>query len=299
MQWQSSGGEVTMDKLKELIARITDCLAKGGLFNMEVMEAGKVRDLLIDCRQALATLEQPDTLAEAEWWAAAWNGGMGLCPESVNCSSCDEPRKRILALRAVRPVTGNAPRSALERAREVWSRAVEKRGDPRNKGKTLAIFAVEEFTAELARCEAEVRARTALEEAMTENTFGMLSDLVSKVSCKPGWEFELVNEDGALHLVITVPGRDSYRPENPLTVRHFFPVPTTTYNAKTWRRWIFEMCRRLENHELGEWFQIGGARPFAPLHGPGEDPYTVHEFRDELDAQIVQDGSVSPLVKTH
>ena len=36
-----------------LVQRITDCLAKGGLFNMEVMEAGKVRDLLIDCRAAL------------------------------------------------------------------------------------------------------------------------------------------------------------------------------------------------------------------------------------------------------
>jgi len=38
----------------ELVARITDCLAKGGLFNMEVTEAGKVTDLLIDCRRALS-----------------------------------------------------------------------------------------------------------------------------------------------------------------------------------------------------------------------------------------------------
>jgi len=39
---------------KELVARITDCLTKGGLFNMEMMEAGKVTDLLIDCRAALS-----------------------------------------------------------------------------------------------------------------------------------------------------------------------------------------------------------------------------------------------------
>lgn len=45
-------------KLRELQARITDCLAKGGLFNMEVMEAGKVTDLLIDCRHALEELEK-------------------------------------------------------------------------------------------------------------------------------------------------------------------------------------------------------------------------------------------------
>lgn len=117
--------------------------------------------------------------------------------------------------------------------------------------------------------------------------------LVDKATCKQGWEFRLQAEDGALRLVITVPGRDSYPPHRPLTVAHFFPVPTATYNEKTWRRWIFEMCRRVENHELGEWFKIDGERPFAPLHGPGEDPYTIHEFREEVDARTVQDGSVA------
>ena len=33
-------------------------------------------------------------------------------------------------------------------------------------------------------------------------------------------------------------------------------------------------------------------RPFAPCHGPGEDPYTVHEYRPEVDAFTTQDGSV-------
>ena len=122
-------------------------------------------------------------------------------------------------------------------------------------------------------------------------TFDTLRALVSRVSCKPGWSFRLVDEDGALRLVITVPGRDSYNESHPLTVAHFFPVPIATYNEKSWQRWMFEMCRRLENHELGEWFKIGDARPFAPLHGPGEDPYTVHEFRSETDARVLQDGS--------
>jgi hypothetical protein len=126
------------------------------------------------------------------------------------------------------------------------------------------------------------------------NTFNVLAVLSARVKCKPGWEFELATEEGALLLVITVPGRDSYPPHRPLTVKHFFPVPTTTYNEKSWQRWIFEMCRRLENHELGEWFMVNGKRPFAPMHGPGEDPYTVHEFRDEIDARILQDGSVAP-----
>lgn len=124
------------------------------------------------------------------------------------------------------------------------------------------------------------------------NTFLLLAELIEKARCKPGWFFALADEEGAKRLVITVPGHDSYNPENPLTVSHFFTVPIATYNEKTWRRWIFEMCRRVENHELGEWFRIGDVRPFAPCHGPGEDPYTVHEFRSEVDAQTVQDGTV-------
>lgn len=130
---------------------------------------------------------------------------------------------------------------------------------------------------------------------MAENTLAILSGLVAKVHCKPGWAFALMDEDGAMRLVITVPGTDSYNPEVRLTVRHYFPVPTTTFNEKSWCRWLFEMCRRLENHELGEWFRVDGGRPFAPLHGPGEDPYTVHEFRSESDARILQDGSVTDL----
>jgi hypothetical protein len=128
---------------------------------------------------------------------------------------------------------------------------------------------------------------------MAENTFDILSSLVSKLSCKPGWSFRLLEEDGALRLVIFVPGRDSYNPERSLAVNHFFPVPIATYNEKSWCRWLFEMCRRLENHELGEWFKVGNTRPFAPLHGPGEDPYTVHEYRSEIDARVLQDGSVT------
>jgi hypothetical protein len=128
---------------------------------------------------------------------------------------------------------------------------------------------------------------------MASNTFDVLSALVAKLRCKPGWRFQLIDEDGALRLAVTVPGVDTYSPGQELTVRHFFPVPVTTFNEKSWCRWLFEQCRRLENHELGEWFRIGEARPFAPLHGPGEDPYTVHEYRNEADARVLQNGSVT------
>jgi hypothetical protein len=66
-----------------------------------------------------------------------------------------------------------------------------------------------------------------------KDTFDILRALVAKATCKPGWRFSLHDEDGALRLVIFVPGHDSYNPDNPLNVNHFFPVPTATYNKKT------------------------------------------------------------------
>ena len=125
------------------------------------------------------------------------------------------------------------------------------------------------------------------------DTFDILRKLVDEVECKPGWVFDIVEEDGALRLRITdTQCIDAFNPGKPMPLSHFFPVPTATYNEKSWRRFIFECCRGVENHELGEWFRIGDERPFAPLHGPGENPYVVHEFRPESDAFITQNGSM-------
>lgn len=131
------------------------------------------------------------------------------------------------------------------------------------------------------------------------NTYGILIEQVEKVKCMPGWKFSIVEKGpGILRLVIQIQGVDSFEPKRPLAVRHFLPVPHTTYNANSWRRWIFEQCRRVMNHELGEWLRFSDegsgpdVRPFLPLHGPGEDPYTVHEFRPEADALTTQDGSI-------
>lgn len=129
---------------------------------------------------------------------------------------------------------------------------------------------------------------------MAENTHDVLRKLVSQARCKLNWSFRLQDEDGALRLVIRVSGFDSAHPDErvPRTIDHYFPVPTATYNEKSWRRWMFEACRGVENHELGEWFRIGSEWPFAPLHGPGENPYLVHEYRPIEDALTTQDGSM-------
>lgn len=129
---------------------------------------------------------------------------------------------------------------------------------------------------------------------MAENTIDLLNKIVLETKCKPGWTFFLMGPADARVLIIQIAGRNNYDHSKPFTVNHPHPVPMTTYNEKTWRRWIFEQCRRTMNHELGESLRFGEAevRPFAPLHGPGEDPYTVHEIRSEQDALTTQDGSL-------
>lgn len=131
---------------------------------------------------------------------------------------------------------------------------------------------------------------------MSEDTFNILSRVVGQTRCKPGWYFDLKSEDGALRLVITIVGVNNYDHTQKYTVSHWHPVPITTYNEKSWRRWIFDQCIRTMNHEIGESLRFiedgTEVRPFAPMHGPGEDPYTVHEWRPESDALTIQDGSL-------
>lgn len=125
------------------------------------------------------------------------------------------------------------------------------------------------------------------------DTFDILEKIVDETRCKPGWSFFLRGGDFK-ELIIQIAGTNNYDPSKKFTVNHCHPVPHTTYNEKSWRRWIFEQCIRTMNHEIGESLRFGTdeVRPFAPMHGPGEDPYTVHEWRSEADALTIQDGSM-------
>jgi hypothetical protein len=127
------------------------------------------------------------------------------------------------------------------------------------------------------------------------DTYELLAAIVAETRCKPGWSFRLIDEDGVKRLVIQITGVDNYDPRRQRTVNHMQPVPAgVTYNGNSWRRWMLEQCLRVMNHEIGESLRFGPEerRPFAPMHGPGEDPYTIHEIRSEIDALTTQDGSV-------
>lgn len=129
-----------------------------------------------------------------------------------------------------------------------------------------------------------------------------LADLVARVSYRPGWRFHLGDVDRdedsegkvvgrGLTLTITTLGRNSYRVEDGETYRvnHFFIVPAATYDERAWRRWLFDRLVDVETHECMEFFKIDGRRPYAPSHGPGNNPYTVRERQTEQDAHTMFD----------
>ena len=132
----------------------------------------------------------------------------------------------------------------------------------------------------------------------------VLADLVSRVSYRPGWHFRLAEIDrdrdadgnvvgAGLTLDIVTLGRNSYRVEDGETYRvhHYFIVPAATYDARAWTRWLFDRLVDVETHECMEFFKLDGHRPFAPSHGPGNNPYAVRERQTETDAHTMFTGA--------
>jgi hypothetical protein len=131
-----------------------------------------------------------------------------------------------------------------------------------------------------------------------------LADLVSKLSYRPGWKF-LLNDDldrgqgsEGLTLQILSRGYDTYNPERGenYQVWHYFPVPPAAYNRRSWLRWLLDRLIEVETHEACEFFVVEGEgpndRPFAPNHGPGNDPYIVFQYSTERDAKTTFKGEV-------
>lgn len=135
-----------------------------------------------------------------------------------------------------------------------------------------------------------------------------LAALVAECSYRPNWTVTMdwVERDkdlktGAvlsegLTVVIETSGFNSYHPERGpyYGVNHYFPVPPATYDRRSWTRWLFECFHKVELHEAMEFFTIAGEKPFAPNHGPGRDPYTVHELGTDTDARMSFRGVLNP-----
>lgn len=126
-----------------------------------------------------------------------------------------------------------------------------------------------------------------------------LFTLVEQVSYKTRWQFSLRDVDRGqgsegLTLCILIATPDSYHPDSLRSVMHYMPVPPAAFDERSWRRWLFEQVLLVERHEACEFFQIGGVRPYAPHHGPGNDPYIIFEHGTDEDVRTSFRGEVTP-----
>ena len=128
-----------------------------------------------------------------------------------------------------------------------------------------------------------------------------LASLVSRTMYRPGWCVTLEDVDRGqgskgLTLVVLTRGYNSYNLDDGETyrVRHYMPVPPAAYNEQSWRRWLFNQLMLVEVHECCEFFRIDGQRPYAPHHGPGNDPYVVFERGTDEEARTMYTGEVRP-----
>lgn len=119
----------------------------------------------------------------------------------------------------------------------------------------------------------------------------ILADLVDKLTYRPGWRFVLEHIDrgqgsAGLTLDIITWTTNSYHPEQTnYQVHHYMPVPPAAFNEQSWQRWLLEQILLVERHEACEFFTIDGVKPYAPHHGPGNDPYIVFELGTDEDAR--------------
>jgi hypothetical protein len=125
----------------------------------------------------------------------------------------------------------------------------------------------------------------------------ILEGLVERLTYRPGWTFRLQEQDrgqGSFGLTLVVVGTypDTYNPERMIRVYHYFIVPAAAYNEQSWRRWLLDCCLQIETHECCEFFQIDGERPYAPQHGPGNNPYIVFEQGSDIERRTNFRGEV-------
>jgi hypothetical protein len=151
-----------------------------------------------------------------------------------------------------------------------------------------------------------------------------LAELVKQLAYKADWVFTLEDLDRGqgsqgLTLVIRITTPDAYHPDIRRTVLHYFPVPPAAYDVRSWRHWLLEQVLLVERHEACEFFrfeydtpnrvgtEVLGTnhradlpadphvdRPYAPSHGPGNDPYLIRELGTDEDVRTSFRGELLP-----
>lgn len=126
-----------------------------------------------------------------------------------------------------------------------------------------------------------------------------LRRILDAFSYRPGWLFNLAVIDRGqgskgLTLDVTTKGYNSYHPERGYVycVHHYMPVPPASYNRASWMHWLLQQCILIERHEACEFFVVDGEHPFAPHHGPGNDPYIIWMHGEDEDRRTSFLGEV-------
>jgi hypothetical protein len=138
-----------------------------------------------------------------------------------------------------------------------------------------------------------------------------LAGLADRLEYRRGWTFELADLDRGqdsrgLTLLITIHTADSYDQDKRRSVVHYMLVPPAAYDVRSWQRWLFDQILLVERHEAMEFFTIHdspgsehSAKPYAPSHGPGNDPYLIREVGTDLDRRTSFRGDVNPPALAH
>lgn len=95
--------------MSDLAERITNHLTNGGLFNPELMEADKIRDLLIDCRTAISECDR-----RIEEQKASWETTANVLCERLGIERKADAHHIVTAINALRAECEGL-RAALER----------------------------------------------------------------------------------------------------------------------------------------------------------------------------------------
>ncbi len=124
-----------------------------------------------------------------------------------------------------------------------------------------------------------------------------LADLVGRLEYKDRWQFTLEDLDRSqgskgLTLCILITTPDSYNHDKLRSVMHYMLVPPAAFDERSWRRWLLDQILLVERHEACEFFTISGDKPYAPSHGPGNDPYLIREVGTDEDRRTSFRGMV-------
>lgn len=127
-----------------------------------------------------------------------------------------------------------------------------------------------------------------------------LRALVDGLTYKRNWDFRIADalnrgqgSEGTT-LVITIVTPNSYNHEQLRSVAHYMPIPPAAFNGGSWQRWLLDQILLVEQHEACEFFTIDGEKPYAPNHGPGNNPYTINDLSTDEQRRTSFRGDVKP-----